>query len=466
MKKQILALLLACMMIVSIVPMTVFADNTFTDVDEGKWYYDAVMWAVENGITTGTSETTFSPNQTCTRAQAMTFIWRAKFCPEPESQDNPFEDVSPERYYTTPILWAVEQNITNGTDAVHFSPNKACTRAQIVTFLWRTAGSPEIENTENRFEDVKENTYYYRAVMWALQNSITTGTNATHFSPNKKCTRAEIVTFLYRFSQMNTDPYPDPDPSNISTSDQVWLAVSEAEYITGDDKGNTFATFYGDYEFSVVLDLYAPPYGSMIDYGKSYNVDIVLVNDLTKEALPYTASTTASVEDDFLGCIYTFGFSADTIIDVPIRALVTVSDDGQEIFKRYSYDTITCLYTDAPNPHPTSFTAVLSQKDNHTLTCSLNVINYDLEPNTEILFFLELRNAINFDLIEIDGNPDGIVCPGNINENGDVELSIDIPVDCSNIVNQKVMMIIKFGYYDLVLGSTDSNTITIWYSDV
>lgn len=174
-----------------------FAPKEFDDVKPGAWYHDAVQWAVVNGVTEGTSETAFSPNANCTRAQAVTFLWRAACSPAPKTADNPFKDVPDGAYYHDAVLWAVEQKITKGTAADAFSPDAECTRAQIVTFLYRAAGQPETSG-EMPFADVPADAYFAAAVRWAVQQSITEGTDGTHFSPAKTCTRAEIVTFLQR----------------------------------------------------------------------------------------------------------------------------------------------------------------------------------------------------------------------------------------------------------------------------
>ena len=168
----------------------------FVDVPTGAYYYDAVAWAVENGVTSGTSATTFSPDNACTRAQMVTFLWRAAGSPEPETTVNPFTDVSTNAYYYEAVLWAVEQGITNGTSATTFSPDATVTRSQTVTFLWRNAGSPVVSGSS--FADVTADAYYATAVAWAAREGITSGTSATTFSPDAACTRAQIVTFLYR----------------------------------------------------------------------------------------------------------------------------------------------------------------------------------------------------------------------------------------------------------------------------
>ena len=168
----------------------------FVDVPADAYYYDAVDWAVSNGITNGTSDTMFSPNNACTRAQMVTFLWRSAGSPEPSGSSNPFTDVAASAYYYDAVLWAVEQGITNGTTATTFSPNATVTRGQTVTFLWRFAGAPAVSGTS--FADVAESAYYATAVAWAASEGITSGTTATTFSPNNPCTRAQIVTFLYR----------------------------------------------------------------------------------------------------------------------------------------------------------------------------------------------------------------------------------------------------------------------------
>ena len=176
---------------------TAKSDMSFTDVADKAYYRDAVAWAVENGITKGTTATTFSPNATCTRAQAVTFLWRAAGSPKPETRTMPFTDVPVGSYYYDAVLWAVENGITKGTSDTTFSPNMTCSRAQIVTFLWRSEKSPAA-GTANPFADVKSTAYYAGAVLWAVKEDITKGTTNTTFSPNADCTRAQIVTFLWR----------------------------------------------------------------------------------------------------------------------------------------------------------------------------------------------------------------------------------------------------------------------------
>jgi len=168
----------------------------FSDVYPGDYYYAAVTWAVSKNITKGTTAATFSPNATCTRGQIVTFLWRTAGCPSVKS-GNPFKDVKSSDYCYQAVLWAAKNNITGGTGANTFSPNATCTRGQIVTFLWRYLGS-QSAGTTVRFTDVKLSAYYAKAVAWAYKNDITGGTSADTFSPDGGCTRAQAVTFLYR----------------------------------------------------------------------------------------------------------------------------------------------------------------------------------------------------------------------------------------------------------------------------
>ena len=173
------------------------AQLEFKDVAKDSYYYDAVQWAVEKGITEGTSADTFSPGASCTRAQMVTFLWRAAGAPEPTGTVNPFSDLSPNAYYYKAVLWAVENGITQGTSTDTFSPDATVTRGQTVTFLHRAAGAPS-HGGNAAFLDISDNDYYSDAVAWAEQNGITSGTGNGKFAPNTVCTRAQIVTLLYR----------------------------------------------------------------------------------------------------------------------------------------------------------------------------------------------------------------------------------------------------------------------------
>ena len=173
---------------------------TFTDVPDGAWYADSVQWAAERSFTAGTSETTFSPDATCTRAQMVTFLWR--FCGSPKMTNaaNPFDDVHESDYFYQAVLWAVENEITNGTSSHTFSPDKTITRAETVTFFWRKHAREVPNGYVKKFRDVPRGAYYADAVDWAVDTRLTNGISEDFFGPDQPCTRAQIVTFLNRYT--------------------------------------------------------------------------------------------------------------------------------------------------------------------------------------------------------------------------------------------------------------------------
>ena len=179
------------------------ADEVFTDMPkEGNWAHKPIDWAYFNGITGGESETSFGPGSSCTRAQVVTFLWAASGRPAPSGTDCAFTDVKPSAYYYKAMLWAVENGITGGTSSTTFGPKKSCTRAETVTFLWGAAGRPTPETDECAFTDVKPGAYYRKAVIWAVENHITSGTSSTTYGPKQRCTRAQVVAFLYKAAHM------------------------------------------------------------------------------------------------------------------------------------------------------------------------------------------------------------------------------------------------------------------------
>ena len=200
----------------------------FDDVKDDKAFYFApVYWAVEQKITKGTSEKLFSPDAGCTRGQVVTFLWRAAGEPEPAGTKNPFRDIKETDYFYKAVAWAVEKGITKGISADKFSPDATCTRAQIVTFLYRAEGTPEIAKKSKPFTDVDPAQYYADAVAWAVEHGITTGKSPETFAPNATCTRGEIVTFLYR-------SYTGSKPQNPDTAGgpPVYYTASSVEELT------------------------------------------------------------------------------------------------------------------------------------------------------------------------------------------------------------------------------------------
>ena len=186
--------------------------EAFLDVPKECFYRQALGWALEENVTNGVSPDSFAPNRACTRAQVATFLWRAAGSPEPESTEMPFVDVKTGSFYEKAVAWAVENGITNGVDRTHFGPDKTCTRGQVVTFLWRAAGCPEPENTESAFRDLKKGGFYLDAVAWAVENEVTNGLSADTFGPDANCTRAQVVTFLHRAKNIPGPEVVIPEP--------------------------------------------------------------------------------------------------------------------------------------------------------------------------------------------------------------------------------------------------------------
>ena len=202
----------------------------FVDVAPGKYYSNAVEWAVKNDITQGTDDTHFAPNDSCTRAQVVTFMWRAAGGPTVDVI-MAFDDVHYTNYYYKAVRWAVKNGITSGVSADRFAPNEPCTRAQVVSFLYRAAGEPDVGNS-CLFADVSANAYYCSAVIWAVENGITAGVTPNKFAPNATCTRGQIVTFLYRYYNSDTpDPTPTPKPTPDPTPTPTQNPSGDSEYI-------------------------------------------------------------------------------------------------------------------------------------------------------------------------------------------------------------------------------------------
>ena len=219
------------------------AENPFHDVNSSDYFYEPVLWAVENGVTAGVTPTSFAPNAPCTRGQTVAFLWRALGKPTPQKTENPFTDVAASAYYYTPVLWAVEKGVTYGISATQFGPEATVTRSQVVTFLWRAAGSPAAATSTNPFTDVRASEYYYKAVLWAAEKGITAGVTPTSFAPNAPCTRAQIVSFLHRYITKVVSPAPLPltivqqpqsstvAPGEIFHSMRISISGGKAPYV-------------------------------------------------------------------------------------------------------------------------------------------------------------------------------------------------------------------------------------------
>ncbi len=212
--------LAVCSLMCALITTSAAQTNPFHDVKMADYFYDAVLWAVENNITEGVGDGQFAPLKTCTRAEAVTFLWRAMGEPAPKSTDCKFTDVEKGAYYYTALLWAVEKNITNGTSATTFAPSMTLTREQFVTLLWRTAGEPNA-STKATFTDVSSDAYYAKAVQWAVEEKITEGVGNNMFAPRRDCTRSQVVTLLMRYleGQGTTDPSTPQSPVYPNTPD-------------------------------------------------------------------------------------------------------------------------------------------------------------------------------------------------------------------------------------------------------
>ena len=216
-RTRVLALILCCIMLTSLIPTAFAASNRngtlerWNDVESGEYYYAALSWAVGNEITNGISAARFGVAESCTRAQVVTFLWRMAGCPQPSSYRNPFTDIDKNAYYYEAVLWAIEKGIAKGTSATTFSPDGICSRAQIVTFLYRAATAASVYSA-NPFMDIHTGDYFYEAVLWAVANNVTNGVSNNVFAPDAACTRAQVITFLYRAKDLLgfADDVPNP----------------------------------------------------------------------------------------------------------------------------------------------------------------------------------------------------------------------------------------------------------------
>lgn len=274
----------------------------FTDVDVDTYYYKSVAWAAKNGITSGTSDTTFSPGDDCTRAQIVTFLWNSCGSPEPDAASIQFTDVKPQAYYYQAVQWAVQNGITAGTTDTTFSPEESCTRSQAVTFLWRAAGCPSYtkETTASGqeasyFYDINQSKYYYSAVQWATERCVTSGTGDNAFSPRDICTRAHIVTFLYNLLEVR-----DTFSPSVSAPQLYEIASDAFDRITISWYASNGADGYAIYRKPVSSDEWVP---------------IATVADAN--AVSYTDITAmAGIVYDYTVCAYNM-------------------DDGTQVFGRY-----------------------------------------------------------------------------------------------------------------------------------
>ncbi len=241
--KRILALLLAAALLVPVLP-GVFAEEAacpgsrFRDMPpEGHWAHAAIDWALENGIVTGISGTAFGPALNCTRAQMVTILWRAAGSPQPQGTDCPFRDVPDEAYYRSAVLWAWETGLTGGVGEQRFGPNLTLSRGQMVCFLYAAAGKPALTRQEPGFQDVPETSWFHDAVCWAVDSGVTAGVSETRFAPQSPCTRAQAVTFL-RAARRETEALL-VDPAETKLVDLGWSQFVTVRFLEGSSLENT-----------------------------------------------------------------------------------------------------------------------------------------------------------------------------------------------------------------------------------
>ena len=284
MKKRLLSLFLALTLLVSLAPAALAVGSSgFDDVSESDWFYTPVQWAVKNGITSGLTATTFGPNNPCTRAQVVTFLWAAAGKPNPIMVYNPFSDVSTSDYYYKAVIWAVQEGITGGTSRTTFSPEDSCTRSQVVTFLWAAAGKPTPEASVTNFTDVADSDWFCTPVLWAVENSITSGLSETLFGSDNTCTRGQIVTFLYAANKAANSPdkelmeqfeaktihdFPEHLVINFDSDSETNFGVLNEDVIRWENKSVTAEKLYDGeltkYVFSDEAMLKDVPLGSVI----------------------------------------------------------------------------------------------------------------------------------------------------------------------------------------------------------
>ena len=282
----------------------------FSDVaDSSAYYYNPVYWAADNGITSGTSPTTFSPGKDCTRGQIVTFLWKSMGSPEPNSTNNPFTDVKTTDYFYNPVLWAKEKGITSGKTATSFAPGAPCTRGQIVTFRWIAKGRPEPSSLNNPFSDVKTSDYFFKAVLWAKENGITSGTSATAFSPRKTCTRAQAMTFLYKAHDLPVNPDPVLKPMEWS------FTCSAAENTSWAEMGHQFGQYLSERtDGKIKVTVYT---SDSITGSPIAGIDAVSSGEI--ELGGYSNQNFAIYDERFLALTLPFNFDSVESVDLAVE---------------------------------------------------------------------------------------------------------------------------------------------------
>ena len=444
--------ILICLLTVAQCATFVFAAS-FTDVKPTDYFAGAVDWAVANGVTSGKTATTFAPNESCTRAQAVSFMYRAAGNPSVDGTVQPFTDVKPADYFATPVQWALESGVTAGISANKFGPHNPCTRGQIVSFLYRAAGEPEIGEVANPFKDVKESDYFYKAVLWAVDNGITAGMSADKFAPNNKCTRGQIVCFLERYYNKADDLKIVKQPSDYymeySEADATFTIEIEGGspnyyyewYVEGEKKATNGATsatsdsftyHVTDYDFDNVQGSYLDVVCVVTDI-KGTEVTSVTAKLYAKEATkpleitkqPKDHQMTSSMEEaTFTVEIkggepnYYYEWYVEGEKKATHGATSATNDSFTYQVSDYDFDNVqgsyldvVCVVTDIKGTEVTSVTAKLYQKEvAKPLAIVTQPTNYQMTSSMEeATFIVEVDGGARSYLYEWSIMMDGVV---------------------------------------------------------
>ena len=371
---------------------------SFKDVKTNAYYCDPVLWAVENGITKGTGKKSFSPEEVCSRAQIVSFLWRAAGSPEPKSNNCPFGDVDKSEYYYDAVLWAVENKITEGTGKTTFSPGEPCTRGQIVTFLWRADGSLEPKGSNCPFGDLQKDRYYYSAVIWASENGITAGTSDNAFSPSVACTRGQVVTFLHRdhFKDVIHKPSGEPDDGEVFDiaffGDSFTGTPRQSDHFAalaeGNHKVNSYDMTHGGWTLAAHRDYW----NSIIGFENSRAFvgkwDAIVLNEMVT-TLPLISNTDYPEMIDLFGHdkqYYSISLTSLTKTEEGMEITGPYQTDSQHTYKYKSYQGISRSGDNAGEPamrwgltNESIFSVLKEMRDFYGIKAiAINDIDYDM----------------------------------------------------------------------------------------
>ena len=438
--KKLISIILCAALLSSlfVIPICAVTGNPFADVPEDEFYYTPVLWAVANGITAGTAADKFSPDDPCTRAQVVTFLWRGEGKPEPTQTEHPFTDISAGEFYYKAVLWAVEEGITVGTAPDQFGPDDPCTRAQVVTFLWRAMGEPDPSSTSHPFTDVTAEDFYYKAMLWAVEEGITVGLTPTSFGPDATCTRSQIVTFIYRYMTSDNplgivfqpeNYYMEISQENAEFSVTIqggsapytyqWVTLYDTKEVKSDPVTSTssihvFTKEFSDYDFDDYRDIGV--YCMITDSkGQSVESDLAMVFD--KNTVPVSIVTqpenyymeisqeNAEFSVTIQGGYAPYTYQWVTLYDTEeVKSDPVTSTDSIHVFTKefsdYDFDDyhnigVYCLITDSVGQSVESDLAMVLDKDTKPVSIATQPEDYFMESSQEDAWFcIELTSGV------------------------------------------------------------------------